>query len=102
MLFIDNRAAANGAMQIEIVGDTLMHTQRLAKAAPNAVGGNRSAFTEVKESRDAIAGNLEALMKGDEKRDLSATSSDAITPELDKLQGNWRASESAASVILAQ
>ena len=41
LLFIDNRAAANGAMQIEIVGDTLMHTQRLAKAAPNAVGGNR-------------------------------------------------------------
>ena len=34
---IDNRAASNGAMQIEIVGDTLMHTQRLAKAAPNAV-----------------------------------------------------------------
>ena len=30
VLFIDNRAAANGAMQIEIVGDTLMHTQRLA------------------------------------------------------------------------
>ena len=41
VLFIDNRAAANGAMQIEIVGDTLMHTQRLAKAAPNAVEGNR-------------------------------------------------------------
>ena len=100
LLFIDNRAAANGAMQIEIVGDTLMHTQRLAKAAPNAVGGNRSAFTEVKESRDAIAGNLEALMKGDEKRDLSATGSDTIKPELEKLLGNWRASESAASVIL--
>ena len=100
LLFIDNRAAANGALQIEIVGDTLMHTQRLAKAAPNAVGGNRSAFTEVKESRDAIAGNLEALMKGDEKRDLSATSSDTINPELEKLLANWRASESAASVIL--
>ena len=100
VLFIDNRAAANGAMQIEIVGDTLMHTQRLAKAAPNAVGGNRSAFAEVKESRDAIAGNLEALMKGDEKRDLSATGSDTIKPELEKLLGNWRASESAASVIL--
>ncbi len=101
VLFIDNRAATNGAMQIEIVGDTLMHTQRLAKAAPNAVGGNRSAFTEVQESRDAIAKNLEALMKGDTGRDLSATTSDAITPELDKLQANWRASESAASVILA-
>ena len=100
LLFIDNRAASNGAMQIEIVGDTLMHTQRLAKAAPNAVGGNRAAFAEVQESRDAIANNLKALTTGDPQRDLSATSSDAITPELDKLQNNWRASESAASVIL--
>lgn len=100
VLFIDNRTGSNGAMQIEIVGDTLMHTQRLAKAAPNAVGGNRAAFSEVKESRDAIRTNLDALMKGDEQRGLSPTSSDAITPELDKLQANWRASESAASVIL--
>ena len=100
LLFIDNRAASNGAMQIEIVGDTLMHTQRLAKAAPNAVGGNRAAFAEVQESRDAIANNLKALTTGDPQRDLSATSSDSITPELDKLQNNWRASESAASVIL--
>jgi len=100
VLSIDNRAATNGAMQIEIVGDTLMHTQRLAKAAPNAVAGNRVAFTEVKESRDAIAGNLNALMKGDANRDLTASSSDAIVPELEKLAANWRASESAASVIL--
>ena len=100
VLSIDNRAATNGAMQIEIVGDTLMHTQRLAKAAPNAVAGNRVAFTEVRESRDAIAGNLKALADGDANRDLTASSSDAIVPELDKLAANWRASESAASVIL--
>jgi len=100
VLSIDNRAATNGAMQIEIVGDTLMHTQRLAKAAPNAVAGNRVAFTEVRESRDAIAGNLKALAEGDANRDLTASSSDAIVPELDKLAANWRASESAASVIL--
>ncbi|MDQ3446973.1 MAG: methyl-accepting chemotaxis protein, partial [Pseudomonadota bacterium] len=100
VLSIDNRAATNGAMQIEIVGDTLMHTQRLAKAAPNAVAGNRVAFTEVKESRDAIDSNLNALMKGDANRDLTASSSDAIVPELEKLSANWRASQSAASVIL--
>ncbi len=64
VLFIDNRAAPMVRMQIEIVGDTLMHTQRLAKAAPNAVGGNRAAFAEVQESRDAIANNLEALDDG--------------------------------------
>ncbi len=100
VLAIDNRAATNGALQIEIIGDTLMHTQRLAKAAPNAVAGNRVAFTEVQESRDAIAGNLTALMKGDSNRDLTASTSDVIMPELEKLAANWSASYSAASVIL--
>ncbi|MEP6607115.1 MAG: methyl-accepting chemotaxis protein [Burkholderiaceae bacterium] len=101
VLIIDNRLAANGAMQIEIVGDTLMHTQRLAKAAPNAVAGNRGAFAEVKGSRDAIAGNLKALNEGDQTRNLSASSGDAVKPELEKLMNNWRASESSASVIMA-
>ena len=96
----DNRLAANGAKQIEIVGDTLMHTQRLAKAAPNAVAGNRSAFPEVKESRDAIAANVSALIDGDNQRNLSPSSSE-IQPTLSKLQANWRSSESAASVIMA-
>ncbi|HYM47875.1 MAG TPA: methyl-accepting chemotaxis protein [Burkholderiaceae bacterium] len=100
VLIFDNRLASNGALQIEIVGDTLMHTQRLAKAAPNAVEGNRSAFAEVKESRDAIAGNLEALIKGDPNRNLSA-SGGGMQPDLQKLSDNWKASESAASVILA-
>jgi len=100
VLFVDNRIAANGATQIEIVGDTLMHTQRLAKAAPNAVGGNLGAFAEVKGSRDAIASNLAALSNGDDSRNLSGASGD-IGVELTKLINNWRASESSATVILA-
>ncbi|MBC8118479.1 MAG: type IV pili methyl-accepting chemotaxis transducer N-terminal domain-containing protein [Burkholderiaceae bacterium] len=100
VLSVDNRLAANGATQIEIVGDTLMHTQRLAKAAPNAVGGNLAAFGEVKSSRDAISSNLEALKSGDDKRDLTGSRGEIVV-ELEKLIGNWRASESAASVILA-
>jgi len=100
VLFVDNRIAANGATQIEIVGDTLMHTQRLAKAAPNAVGGNLAAFDEVKGSRDAIASNLAALSNGDDSRNLSGASG-GIEVELTKLINNWRASESSATVILA-
>jgi twitching motility protein PilJ len=44
VLVLDNRMAANNAVQTEIVGDTLMHTQRLAKAAPNSVGGGPQGF----------------------------------------------------------
>jgi twitching motility protein PilJ len=100
VLIFDNRMAANGAIQTEIVGDTLMHTQRLAKAAPNAVEGSREAFSELRESRDAIAANLDALSNGDQMRNLSQSSPD-IQPPLGKLIDRWRGSESAASVIIA-
>jgi len=100
VLLLDNRMASNGALQTEIVGDTLMHTQRMAKAAPNAVEGNRAAFVELRESRDAIAANLDALSNGDSLRGLSSASAD-LRPFLGKLVDNWRDSEAAASVIIA-
>ena len=100
VIALDNRLAANGTLQTEIVGDTLMHTQRLAKAAPNAVTGNAGAFVELKESRDAIASNLDALTNGDGLRGLSASSQE-IQPTLARLTDRWKVSQSAASVILA-
>lgn len=98
-LVIDARMASNGALQGEIVGDTLMHTQRLAKAAPYAMQGNAPAFVELRESRDAIAANLDALANGDVIRGLSASSPD-IQDTLAKLTERWRATESAASAII--
>jgi len=100
VLFFDNGLGAKGAIQTEIVGDTLMHTQRLAKAAPYAVQGSRPAFVELRESRDAIAQNLDALTNGDPLRGLSGAASDS-QPALGKLIERWRASEAAASVIVA-
>src|SRR5262245_45170132 len=100
VLFFDNRMAANGAVQSELVGDTLMHSQRLAKAAHYAVEGFREAFVELRESRDAIAANLDALANGDNQRNLSQSSPD-IQPPLAKLVDRWRSSEAAASVIVA-
>jgi len=100
VIALDNRLAANGTLQTEIVGDTLMHTQRLAKAAPNAVTGDAGAFVELKESRDAIASNLDALTNGDALRGLSSSSQE-IQPTLARLTDRWKVSQSAASVILA-
>jgi twitching motility protein PilJ len=97
---IDNRQSTNGALQAEIVGDTLMHTQRLAKAAPIAINGNLVALGELRDSRDRIAGNLDALEKGDPVRGLSPSSL-AIQRSVTRLLERWRASEAAASVIVA-
>jgi twitching motility protein PilJ len=98
---IDNRQSTNGTLQAEIVGDTLMHTQRLAKAAPIAINGNLVALGELRDSRDRIAANLDALEKGDPARGLSPSSL-SIQRSVTRLLERWRASESAASVIVAQ
>jgi twitching motility protein PilJ len=102
VIFIDTRLAASGALQTEILGDTLMHTQRLAKGATNAVGGNPTAIQEVADSRDRIAANLTALADGDSNRGLSATTSPDVVPALQRLIDRWRTSEAAASVIVRE
>jgi twitching motility protein PilJ len=99
VLLLDQRTASNGAAQIEILTDTLMHTQRLAKAAPYAVEGVPAAFAELMDSRDRIASNLSALESGDPR---VAPSSARIQPDLARLIDRWKASESAASIIIAQ
>ena len=68
VLALDLRQSANGALQVEITGDALMHTQRLARAAPYAVAGNKQAFADLLDSRDRIDSNLDALANGDVKR----------------------------------
>src|SRR5215831_15745168 len=98
---IDNRQSTNGTLQAEIVGDTLMHTQRLAKAAPLAINGNLIALGELRDSRDRIAANLDALEKGDPVRGLSPSSL-GVQRFVTRLIERWRASEAAASVIVAQ
>jgi len=98
---IDNKQSTTGTLQAEIVGDTLMHTQRLAKAAPIAINGNLIALGELRDSRDRIAANLDALEKGDPARGLSPSSLN-IQRSVTRLQERWRASEAAASVIVGQ
>ena len=98
-LVIDIRMGYNGNLQTEIVGDTLMHTQRLAKAAPYAMQGNAPAFVELRESRDALAANLDALANGDPVRGLAPSAADH-QDALAQLTERWRASESAASAII--
>jgi twitching motility protein PilJ len=93
VLAIDVRLAANNAAQAQLLGDTLTHSQRLAKAAPRAAEGNGTALTELRESRDRVAANLEAL--------AGAIGSSAA-PALEQAATTWKTSETAASQIVAQ
>jgi len=98
---LDRRQAATGAIQIELTGDTLMHTQRLARSAPYALEGSRQALEDLRDSRDRIDANLEALTNGDRPRGLSPATA-TIQPALARLTDRWRATQAAASAITAQ
>jgi twitching motility protein PilJ len=98
---LDRRQGANGVIQIELTGDTLMHTQRLARSAPYALEGNTQAFLDLRDSRDRIDANVEALTNGDRGRGLSPATA-TIQPALARLADRWRATQAAASAIAAQ
>jgi len=100
-VYLDNRQANNGAAQIEIAGDTLMHSQRLAKAVPNALLGNPQAFVQLRQSREQLAADLQALQEGSAERNVRATSG-AAEPLLQTAIDSWKRSEKSAGDVLAQ
>ena len=55
-----------GSAQTQIAGDTLMHSQRIGKAAPNAIQGNPDAFAQLDESRARLNARPEVLANGGE------------------------------------
>ena len=54
------------ALQNEVVGDALMHSQRLAKAANMAVQGNEEAYDQLKSSQAFLSDAVKALKEGGE------------------------------------
>ncbi|CAJ0771525.1 methyl-accepting chemotaxis protein [Ralstonia chuxiongensis] len=100
-VYLDNRQANNGSVQIEIAGDTLMHSQRLAKAVPVVLLGNTNAFAQLKESRARLQENLEALKNGSSERGVRASGGEAEAL-LDKSIEEWKRSDKSAQAILAQ
>ncbi len=84
---------------VATTGDTLMHSQRLAKAVPNAVQGNTEAFAQLKESRDRVAVNLIALAGEGENR---VQTPQRIEPLLVLVNQEWNKTEKNASVVIEQ
>jgi twitching motility protein PilJ len=100
-VYIDNNVANNAAVQIEISGDTLMHSQRLAKAVPVALFGNAQAFKQLDESRTALAADLEALQQGSEQKGVRASTGEASLM-LKSAIASWKRTEKSANDVLAQ
>lgn len=66
LTMLERRTERIAAIQSEVVGNVLMHSQRLSKAANLAVQGNQEAYTQLMESRAVLAKVAEALLMGGE------------------------------------
>ncbi|WP_229451902.1 methyl-accepting chemotaxis protein [Massilia niastensis] len=92
---------AEAAGQNQTASDALMHSQRVGKAAPNALRGDGAAFAQLDESRTELGRDLALLARG------GSTASGAIpaatgemAAQLSKARAKWNASDAAASTIV--
>jgi twitching motility protein PilJ len=100
-LWLDAGRSATAAAQVRLVGDSLMHSQRLARAAPVAVRGGGDAFRQLSESRARLADAVSVLQSGGTVRDEPIDAlGGALAPLTAKLAEQWRRTDQAASALL--
>jgi len=98
------RNAGSGAIassQTQIASEALMHSQRVGKAAPNAMQGVPDAFTQLQDSRIALSRELDLLAGGGayNGNEIPA-STGALAAQLAKVRAKWNVSDAAAASIL--
>jgi twitching motility protein PilJ len=103
ILSLWQHAARNAvaSSQTQIASDALMHSQRLAKAAPNALRGSHDAFGQLQDSQAMLSHDIEVLAKGGEfdGRAIPEPGGD-LAAQLAQVRTKWAASAAAAATIL--
>ena len=100
-VWLNANVSGINSLQTQIAGDTLMHSQRIGKAAPNAIQGNPAAFEQLADSRRALNTDLEVLANGGEYqgRSIRAAGGD-ISAILEASRKAWASSDKAAGTVL--
>jgi len=100
-MWLDANQSASVGTQTRLVGDSLMHSQRLAKAAPVTLRGQGEAFRQLADSRAKLAEAIAVLQSGGVIRDKMV---DAVAPELQpgvqKLSELWKRTDQATASLL--
>ncbi|GIZ51007.1 methyl-accepting chemotaxis protein [Noviherbaspirillum aridicola] len=100
-VWVNSSHSSLTSTQTQIAGDALMHSQRVGKAAPNAIQGNLEAFKQLDDSRKELNRDLAVLMKGGEYQGRAI---DAPNAEMEAMlagaQKVWANSDKAAETIL--
>lgn len=95
-LWLDSRQASDATRWLQQIGDALTHSQRVAKAAPQAIAGDPDAFMQLRESRDIVNRSIAQLAEGG---DAGRGVPSEMLSDIQKLQQSWSASSDAAQVI---
>ncbi len=94
-------SSALSSTQTQIAGDALMHSQRVGKATPNAIQGNKEAFKQLADSRKEFNNDLAILSKGGVYQGRSISPPDAqMDAMLKETQKLWTGTDNAAATIL--
>jgi twitching motility protein PilJ len=93
--------SAVASSQTQIAGETLMHSQRVGKAAPNAMQGVAAAFVQLDDSRRELGRGLELLAKGGtyNNRDIPASRGE-LADQLAAVRKKWAVSDTGALSIM--
>ncbi len=84
-LWLDVRHSAEMNRVTHLIGEALTHSQRMAKSAPGAIGGDFESFVQLSESRQKVNAALDQL-----------AAIDSVAPALPKVMAGWRSSDEAA------
>ena len=103
LLFVglNTRSGNIASAQTQLASDALMHSQRIGKAAPNAVQGNPEAFRQLEESRNELNQDFRLMLRGGtyHGRDIGESRS-ALLAAVADARKKWASSDRAASTIL--
>ena len=99
---LNSRHTLMAVSRTQIASDLVMHSQRLGKAAPNAIQGNTLAFRQLEQSRNAINQELAVLSSGGEWQGRSIPALDGATAEqLSMIKTSWLKTDKASQEILS-
>lgn len=100
-VWLNSNHSILASTQTQIAGDALMHSQRIGKAAPNAIQGNLEAFKQLEDSRKDFNRDLTVLLSGGEYQGRAIDAPNAqMEAMLKDAQKVWQNSDKAAETIL--
>ncbi|TFW31553.1 methyl-accepting chemotaxis protein [Duganella callida] len=93
--------SANRSAQTQVASDALMHSQRIGKAAPNAVQGSAEGFRQLEESRRELTNDFNLMTRGGQYQGRAIGEPDQGTAQVvAAARKQWGATDLACGTIL--